>query len=74
VDNGIGRRWQLQRDTALEAECFLRRTPSGLFTVCVVRAGETLLSESYPDLASATFRANELQAGLVKQGWRSVPV
>ena len=69
LDNGLGCRWQLHRETAVGAECFLRRSPSGLFVVSVVWLGETLLSESYPDLEAATFRANELRAGLLKYGW-----
>jgi hypothetical protein len=66
--------WQLHGTTAKDATCVIRHTPSGLWEIRIVRADETLLSETFPDAASALARANKIRDSLIENGWTQVPV
>jgi hypothetical protein len=66
--------WRLAGSTAKVVECFVQPTASTLHEVSVMFGGEMLLTESYPDSASAMTRATQLREGLLKSGtWTLAP-
>jgi hypothetical protein len=66
--------WRLAGSTAKVVECFVQPTASTLHQVSVVFGGEMLLTESYPDSASAMTRATQLREGLLNSGtWTVAP-
>lgn len=61
--------WRLSGETLRDVECVVASTRTKEFVLTVGRANDTLLNEAYPDLQSATARADELRTRLVKNGW-----
>ena len=61
--------WRLKGETVSGVECAVASPRSDTFVLTVSRADDTMLNETYPDLQSATVRANELRTRLAKHGW-----
>lgn len=66
--------WILRGTTERQLVCRVSQVPSRLWIVTVKLAHETMLSESYPDAASALQRATALHEGMIGKGWSHVPV
>ena len=66
--------WRLQGTTTKPVDGHVRPAGSGGWVVQVVQNCESVLSESYPDAASAMIRAGQLRDGLVAKGWLQIPV
>ena len=74
IDVHVSPAWQLRGDTERLVICLVRRSASSVWIVQVVRADEPLLSETYPDQASAMRRADYIRDNLIEQGWKAVPI
>jgi hypothetical protein len=66
--------WRLSGETLRDVECVVASTRTKKFVLTVSRAKDTMLNEAYPDLQSATARADQLRTRLMKNGWRLTAV
>jgi hypothetical protein len=66
--------WRLQGATPKPVDGHVTPGSGGSWLVHVVQNCESVLTESYPDAASALTRAGQLRDGLVAKGWLQVPI
>ena len=66
--------WRLKGQIVSNVECAVASPRSNTYVLTVSRADDTMLNETYPDLQSATVRANELRTRLAKHGWYLTPL